>query len=124
MLDHLQRQHHVEARTFARQFLGRRKAVLNWQVLSPGMTFRYPDQFLRRVDPEYAGPEPCHCFADEPAAAADIDYRHARERPFGQRIKPEMMRGGTADPVDPHRIQPMKWTEIAVRVPPGASDLC
>ncbi len=76
------------------------------------------DVALGGVDAGDLEAQPRHGFAQQPAAAADVEQAQAFERPARARVAAEADQRLVADEGEPHRIEPVQRRELAVRRPP------
>jgi len=118
MLDHLHVQHHVESLSRRRQVFGRGVAIVDVEPRSFGMDARHGDVALARVGAHHIGPQPRHRFAQEPAAAADVEQPQPCKGAFGGAVAAELGGDLADDILQPQRIDHVQGLELARRVPP------
>ena len=122
VLDHFQRQHHVELLTGFGQRLGRGVAVIDGDAGFGGMQAGYLDVALGGVDADDFGPEPSQRFGQQAAAAADIDDAEALQGQHARRVAAEAGTDRVADIADANRVVLVQRLELAARVPPFRRD--
>ena len=122
MLDDLQRQHDVVLPAACRQGLGGVLAIVDGEALLPGMQGGDGDVAGAGVDAGNGGAEPGHGFAEQAAAAADVEDGKALQRTARQRLAAPMDGRAVADIADTNRAQAMQRRELAGGVPPLVGD--
>ncbi len=71
-----------------------------------------------RVRADHIGTKPCHRFAQQAAATADIEAAQPLECVRGLRVAAEMPADMVLDVAQPHRAELVQGLELARRVPP------
>ena len=123
MLDHLHVQDEVEPRlVLAEQRLGRRATVVDGERQRLGVGAGDLDIALRGIDAGNRETQPPHRFAEQAAAAADVEQVQPLEGAARLGVAPEPGQGLFANEFQPHRIEPMQRRELAVRIPPFLGD--
>src|SRR5678815_4697217 len=90
--------------------LGRFARIAHGHFAFERVQLRDLDRLRSQVDAGDLRAAPGHGFAQQPAAAADIEYALAGQA------------RAAVDVVEPHRVQGMQRPEFAVRVPPALRD--
>ncbi len=118
MLDHLHVEDHVEPLARRRHILGKTRPVVDGKLLLDGMDACRLDVLLGRVDPHHIGTQPRHRFAEQSAAAADIEESQTGKRPPVERVARQPATNLLLDIGQPHRIEDMQNPEFSLRIPP------
>ena len=118
VLDHLHVENHIEGLAGVGEVFGRRRAIIDRHARFGGVELRHLDVRGRSVGTDDLGAEPRHRFAQQPAAAADVEDAQAFERPRRARVAAEARGDLVAYPGKPDGIEFVQRAEFPVRVPP------
>ena len=118
MLDHLEREHGIEALLSRGQGIEGIRAVVHRHAALPGMIARDLERSGVGIDPRDLESEPRQRLGDQPAAAADIEQPQTPERLTRLGIAFEMTADSIPDKGEPRRIETMERSECAILVPP------
>ena len=121
MLDHLHRQHDVEALAHVHLF-HRGAAIVDRQMSLVGMQLGGRDVAGGGIDADHLGAEPGERLAQQPGAAADVEDAQARQAVQALDVALELAAGGVADIGEPQRIDLVQRRHLAVADPTTRSD--
>jgi len=118
VLHHFQRQHGIEAGAGGGERLGGDRAVVDLEAALLGMAAGDDDVAGGRIDAGHLPAHPRQRLGQQPAAAADIQYREPGERAQRLGIAMEMPHHRIADHAQPGRVHGMERGHLALLVPP------
>ncbi len=118
MLDHLHVEDDVEPLARSREVLGGADTIIDIESDLVCMHRRGLDVLLGRVDAHHGRAEPGHGFAEQSAAAADVEKPQAGKGLALEGIKAKAAADLLLDVLQAHGVEDMEHPELAFRVPP------